>query len=95
MLEVGLQGKDPREHSPLLAELKGLPPLLIQARTAEAIFDDGRRFSAQASVAGVEVTFEPWEDRIHLWHGFPCLPEAQQAVERIAGYLGEHLQSRD
>lgn len=93
MLEAGLQGKDPREHSPLFADLKGLPPMLIQVGTAEAIFDDGRRFSEAASAEGVQCTFEPWEDMIHLWHGFPYLPEAQQAVERIAVYLGEHLTS--
>jgi acetyl esterase/lipase len=95
MLEAGLQGKDPRAHSPLFAELKGLPPLLIQVGTAEAVFDDGRRLSEQAAAAGVDVTFEPWEDMIHLWHGFPYLPEAQQAVERIAGYLAEHLNGSD
>ena len=91
MIEAGLQGKDPRSHSPLFADLKGLPPLLIQVGTAEAVFDDGRRFAEAASAAGVDVAFEPWDDMIHLWHGFPYLPEAQQAVERIAGYLDEHL----
>jgi acetyl esterase/lipase len=91
MIQAGLQGKDPREHSPLFAELKGLPPLLIQVGTAEAVFDDGRRFAEAASAAGVDVTFEPWADMIHLWHGFPYLPEARQAVDRIAGYLSEHV----
>jgi monoterpene epsilon-lactone hydrolase len=91
MVDAALQGQDAREHSPLFAELKGLPPLLIQAGTAEAIFDDARRFADKARAAGVDVTFEPWDDMIHLWHGFPYLPEAQQGVERIAGYLGERL----
>jgi acetyl esterase/lipase len=94
MVEAALQGKDAREHSPLFADLKGLPPLLIQVGTVEAVFDDGRRFAEKASAAGVDVTFEPWEGMIHLWHGFPYLPEAQQAVVRIAEFCGEHLNHR-
>lgn len=91
MVETALQGKDPREHSPLFADLSGLPPMLIQVGTSEAIYDDGRRFADSASAAGVDVTFEPWDDMIHLWHGFPYLPEAQQAVKRIAEYLSGRL----
>ena len=91
MVAAALQGKDPREHSPLFSELAGLPPLLIQVGTSEAIFDDGRRYAEAASAAGVEVVFEPWEDMIHLWHGFPYLPQAIRATERIAEFLGQHL----
>lgn len=94
MMDTAIQGQDPRALSPLFADLSGLPPFLLQVGTAEAIFDDGRRFAEKAADAGVDVTFEPWEDMIHLWHGFPYLPEAQQAVQRIAEYVGERVSAR-
>jgi monoterpene epsilon-lactone hydrolase len=94
MMDTSIQGQDRRALSPLFAELHGLPPFLIQVGTAEAIFDDGRRFAEKAAAAGVDATFEPWDDMIHLWHGFPYLPEAQQAVQRIAEYVGERVGAR-
>lgn len=71
--------------APLYADLRGLPPLLIQVGTAETLFDDAARIAARATAAGVEVTYEPWEDMIHVWQLFAAmLPEGQQAIERVA-----------
>jgi acetyl esterase/lipase len=92
-----LGGADPRHPlaSPLYADLSGLPPLLIQVGTAETLYDDAARLAEQAREAGVNVTFEPWEDMIHMWHSFAAvLPEGQQAIERVGEfvleYTGEH-----
>jgi monoterpene epsilon-lactone hydrolase len=90
MMQAVLQGQDAAAASPINADLSGLPPLLIQAGTSEGIFDDGRRFAEKAKAAGVDVTFEPWDDMIHLWHGFPNLPEGIQATERIAEFIRQH-----
>jgi acetyl esterase/lipase len=90
MVDAVLQGEDARAQSPLFGDFTGLPPLLIQVGTAEAVRDDARRLSEAALAAGVDVTYEAWEDMIHLWHGFPYLPEAVQAVERIAEFVREH-----
>jgi monoterpene epsilon-lactone hydrolase len=87
MVQAALQGQDPAATSPLSADPAGLPPLLIQAGTAEAIMDDGRRLAEKAGAAGVEVTWEPWDDMIHLWHGFPYLPEAIDATEHVARFV--------
>ena len=83
---------DPRTPlaAPLYADLKGLPPLLIQVGTAEVLFDDATRLAERAKSAGVEVVLEPWEDMIHMWHFFPMLPEAQQAIERIGEFVRKH-----
>jgi monoterpene epsilon-lactone hydrolase len=88
MIGALLQGQDPAAASPLNADLTGLPQLLIQVGTAEAIFDDGRRFAELVEAAGGQVEFEAWEDMIHLWHGFPDLPEAQQATAKISEFIG-------
>ena len=87
MMQALLQGQDPTTSSPLRADLSGLPPLLIQVGTAEALYDDARRLAERAQAAGVEVTFDPWQDMIHLWHGFPYLPEARAATDRIGAFV--------
>jgi acetyl esterase/lipase len=74
--------------SPLYDDLSGLPPLLIHVGTDEVLFDDAARFAARACEAGVRVTFEPWEEMIHVWHAFaPVLPEGQAAIERLGRFV--------
>ena len=85
-------GADLREPliSPLYADLKGLPPMLIQVGTAEVLLDDSTRFVDRARDAGVHIVFEPWEDMIHVWQFFAALlPEGQQAIDRIGEYIKE------
>jgi acetyl esterase/lipase len=77
--------------APLYADLRGLPPLLIQVGTAEVLLDDSTRLAERARSAGVEVVFEPWDDMIHMWHMFAAmLPEGQQAIERIGEFIRQH-----
>jgi acetyl esterase/lipase len=74
--------------SPLHAELKGLPPLLIQVGQAETLLDDATRLAERARMAGADVTYEPWPDMIHVCQGFGSfLPEARQAIERIGEFI--------
>lgn len=88
-----LAGADPRHPlaSPILADLTGLPPLLVHVGTAEVLHDDADRLAAQAKAHGVEVTFEAWEEMIHVWHFFPTLPEAHEAVSRIGRFIREKV----
>lgn len=92
MASAYLGGKDPRSPlaAPLYADLKGLPPLLIQVGEAETLYDDSTRLAARAKAAGVKVTLEPWPEMIHVWHMFAAfLPEGQQAIDGIGKYLRE------
>jgi epsilon-lactone hydrolase len=85
---------DPRTPlaSPLYADLRRLPPMLIQVGSAEVLLDDSLRLAAQASAAGVNATLEVWPDMIHVWQSFAAiLPEARQAIERIAEFVRPHL----
>jgi acetyl esterase/lipase len=89
-----LGGADPRTPlaAPLYADLTGLPPLLIHVGTAETLLDDSTRLAERAKSAGVDVTLEPWEDMIHVWHFMAAmLAEGQQAIDRIAEFIGEHI----
>ena len=81
---------DPRTPlaSPLYADLSGLPPLLIQAGTAEILLDDATRLAERASDAGVDVTLDIWPEMIHVWQGFAgFLPEGQTAVTQIGAFV--------
>ena len=92
-----LAGQDARHPyaSPLYADLRGLPPVLIQAGDAEILRDDSLRFAAAAQAAGVDVTLEIWAEMPHVWHAFAgLLPEADEAVERIGRWLREDRATR-
>ncbi len=94
MASLYLQGADPRSPlaAPLYADLQGLPPLLIQVGTSETLYDDATRLADRAKAAGVDVTLEPWDEMIHVWHLFaPMLPEGQKAIDRIGEFLRQHI----
>jgi salicylate hydroxylase len=78
---------DPR-ISPLFADLRGLPPMLIEAAAGEALADDAARLAQAAERAGVEATLELVEDSVHSFVLFGFLPETDDAVERLAARVG-------
>jgi epsilon-lactone hydrolase len=80
--------RDPRV-SPIHADLAGLPPLLVQVGTAEALLDDSLRFAERARAAGVDLTLERGEGMIHVWQAFAMAPEAHQAVEQVGKFIRE------
>ena len=88
-----LSGKDPRSPlaSPIYADLTGLPPLLLQVGSIETLLDDTTVLAQRAREAGVEVEVDVWDDMPHVWHHFaPILPEARQAIQRIAEFMRKH-----
>ncbi|HJR02405.1 MAG TPA: alpha/beta hydrolase fold domain-containing protein, partial [Methylomirabilota bacterium] len=77
--------------SPLFADLRGLPPLLIQVGTDEVLLDDAVQLADRAKAAGVETTLEVHDRMIHVWHWFlPMLDEAQTAVDTIGRFVRRH-----
>jgi acetyl esterase/lipase len=85
-----LQGTDPRHPlaSPLFADLKGLPPLLMQASAAEQFRDDTVRVARKILSGGGEASFELWPELVHVWQGFaPQLPEASAALRRAGDFI--------
>ena len=82
-------GQWPEHHvSPLRADLRGLPPLLVQAGSDELLAPDAQRLAAAASAAGTEVTYSLWPG---LWHDFPLqaglLAAADSAVAQAAWFV--------
>ncbi len=78
--------------SPLFADLKGLPPLLLQVGSEEALHDDTMALAARAEAAGVEVSLESWAGMVHVWQLFhPMLSEGRDALQRTAAYMKAHM----
>lgn len=83
-------GGDPRDPlaAPLHADLRGLPPVLIQVGDAEVLLDDATRLASRLEAAGGDATLEVWPEMVHVWHGSAgYVPESDEAIARIAEYL--------
>jgi acetyl esterase/lipase len=95
MAKAYLGGQNPRTPlaAPLYADLAGLPPLLIQVGTSETLLDDASRLAERAKKAGVNVTYEPWQKMIHVWHLFASmLDEGQQAIDKVGAFVRKHAE---
>ena len=78
--------------APLHADLAGLPPMLVHVGDAEVLLDDSNRLAAKITEAGGDVTLEVWPEMVHVWHGSAgYVPESDEAIARIAEYLGPKL----
>jgi epsilon-lactone hydrolase len=84
-----LAGADPRTPlaSPLFASLAGLPPLLVQAGTADLLFSDSQRLASAAAEAGVDVTLQIGEGLPHVYPILLGTPEAAEATEQSGKFL--------
>ena len=89
-----LKGVDPRTPlaSPLYADLRGLPPMMIQVGSAETLLDDSVRLAGVAGAAGVRVRLEVWPDMIHAWHLFyPQLADGRRALAQVGAFIRSML----
>jgi epsilon-lactone hydrolase len=88
---AGMDRKDPR-LSPLYADLKGLPPTLIQIGSAETLLDDAVRLAAAAGEADVSATLEIWPRMIHAWPLWNArLEPGRRALAHAGAFFKEHL----
>ena len=87
----GMDRKDPRV-SPLYADLKGLPPMLVQVGSAETLLEDATRFAAAAGAADVSVTLEIWPHMIHAWPMWNAgLKPGRSALAHAGAFMRAHL----
>jgi monoterpene epsilon-lactone hydrolase len=90
-LPPGIDRKDPRV-SPLYADLRGFPPILIQVGSAETLLDDATRFAAVAGAADVPVTLEIWPHMIHAWPLWNAqLEPGRRALANAGVFIRQHL----
>nr|MDO8063098.1 alpha/beta hydrolase [Candidatus Freyrarchaeum guaymaensis] len=86
-----LGGADPSDPliSPVFADLRGLPPILVQASTCEMLYGGCKRFVERAREAGVDATLQTWDDMPHVFQSFGLytLPEAKEAIAKISEFI--------
>lgn len=96
--EMYLGGQDPNQ--PLLApavlgDLTGFPPVLLQAGTNELLLDDSVRLAGRAHAAGADVILDITAGVPHVFQAFAGrLDESDQALDRAALFLTQHLRAR-
>jgi len=73
--------------SPLLADLRGLPPINIQASEHEILLEQSKQFEEKARQAGVEIRLDCWPGMFHVFQMVPILPESRRSLEKIAAFL--------
>jgi acetyl esterase/lipase len=76
--------------APSRAELRGLPPSLIQVSSAEIVHPDAESMAAALLAAGVDCDLQVWDDQVHVFQaaaGF--LPEADEALAEIADFADQ------
>jgi epsilon-lactone hydrolase len=88
----GQNSKDP-SLSPIYANLKGLPPLLIHATDNEMLLDDAVRLNIKAQTDGVNTELKVWNGLFHGFHLLPFLPESKTALQEIAEFSKRIFQS--
>jgi acetyl esterase/lipase len=78
--------------SPIFADLSGLPPLLIQAGSHEALLDDATRLAVKAAADDVAVILDVTPGVPHVFQAFAgILDEGNAALDRAAAFVADHL----
>ena len=83
-------------HDPLVspnhADLRGLPPIYIQAGSAEILYDMICAFAEKAKGQGADVTLQVWENMTHDFQAFGDItPESKEALLRIGEVITERI----
>lgn len=79
--------------SPLLGDLRGLPPLLIHVGRDEVLRDDSVRLAQRAHEAGVPVTIEVFAGVPHVWQMIHRLPESRRSIAAAGRHLRQAVRS--
>jgi acetyl esterase/lipase len=90
MAGLYLNGKDAKTPlaAPLHAELKGLPPILVQVGTAETLLDDATRLAEKLHADGVDVRLAIWPNMLHVFPLFaPILSEGRDGCLEIGSFI--------
>ncbi len=89
---LGPRGDARHPHaSPIHADLRGLPPLLLQTGQMDTVRDDAVRLAARAGRDGVATTLEVWPGMIHGFQGlYGTCPEPAWAVKHVSQFIARH-----
>jgi len=77
--------------SPINGDFSGLPPLYVQVSDSEMLLDDSLRLARRGHTHDVEVHVDIWHKVPHVWQAFGFLPESNEALEKAARFLRDHI----
>ena len=73
--------------SPLQTSLAGLPPLLIQAASGDAVLQEAQLLARHATQCGVDASITVYPVPTHDFHVFwSFLPEARDAIDQLGRF---------
>lgn len=81
------------EISPLFADLRGLPPILVHVDSDELLLDDAKRVVAIVGESGGSIRLIQSHGLWHTWPAWCDFPEANLATEQIVEHI--HMNKRD
>ncbi len=82
--------------SPVLGELNGLPPMLIQVGSHEILLSDAIRLAGRAATADVAVTLEVVPGVPHVFQAYAAmLDEGAAALDRAASFLNANFHATE
>lgn len=73
--------------SPIFANLKDFPPIMVHAGSAEILRDDASRLGDLAAAAGIPVSVEIYDGMQHLFQASAMVPEAKTSLQRLGQFI--------
>lgn len=84
-------GDLPKDHpmvSPLYADLRGLPPMLLQMSDMEVLTDEDMELAERARAAGVAVDHQISHGLMHVWHIYwRYLEQSRDAIGKVVDFI--------
>ena len=73
--------------SPIYANFRDFPPLMVHAGSAEILKDDTSRIGDKAAEANVPVSVEVYDGMQHVFQADPDVPEAKLSLQRLGQFI--------
>lgn len=78
--------------SPIDADLRGLPPVLIQMGSREILRPDAEEMVDRLAAAGVRAQLQIWRGQVHVFQAAASwLPEAAEAMRQLGRFVRANL----
>jgi epsilon-lactone hydrolase len=73
--------------SPVFANFKDFPPIMVHAGSLEILRDDASRIGERAAEAGVSVSVEIYDGMQHVFQAQAYVPEARVSLQRLGQFI--------